>query len=147
MKDFQAAEKIKKEYIEGHIKDTVDLKIVDLDVLKQMKKSLENMRYIEERLEFYDNESDNFENINWIDIEGEGYGWVWLNHPPRKWHSLMRKKALRFIRNMKETLNKDAVKRYVIVIKEEDSVIYHFIEREENECDTIYTFSNTFTDF
>lgn len=142
MKDLVAAEKVEKDYIVGHSKENVELRVLDLALLEEMKKASKNRRYIEERIEFYDDEDDTSE-INWIDIEGEGYGWVWLNHPPRKWHSEMRKKMLRFVRHLKDTLTSTTEKRYVVVVKYIDYTIYHFIDREESECDTIYTFSDS----
>lgn len=144
MKDLDAAEKLEKDYIEGHSKENVELRVLDLDLLIEMKKASKNRRYIEERIEFFDDEDDTTE-VSWIDIEGEGYGWVWLNHPPRKWHSEMRKKMLRFVRNLKKTLADNTEKRYVIVVNYVDYTVYHFIDREESECDTIYTFSDSLT--
>lgn len=130
------------EYILQYGKESiVEIKTADEILFSQMIEDCSKQRFIEEKCEFYDDEeSDNQTQANWIDLEGEGYGWVFMNYPERKWHKVMRLKVLRQIKIFKEKIaNGEQVK--VVVVKRRDLIIYSFIDREVDLSDLSYTFS------
>ena len=60
---------------------------------KTMKKYLNHFKYIDAYELWYD-APDNPISNNWVDIEGIGYGWLWLNHKDSK--RLQRKSIIKF---------------------------------------------------
>ncbi|MGV4321205.1 hypothetical protein [Bacillus mojavensis] len=146
MKNETATKKVKELYVNNSAKSVSVVKISEA-VLKDVLSVCDSKKHMEERIEWYDDE-DNHERVNWIDVEGEGYGWLWLNeeNDESKWHGLLKKSLQRFVDRKRNDLNEDS--EYVIIVNtEEGDVIYHFIERDNLMCDTIYTFSDNEIDY
>ena len=142
MENSVAVVETEKKYIRKYSKENVEVKVSSPEVFKEMREVSEAKRYTEERVEFYDDEYD-LSALNWMDVEGETYGWLWLRYPARKMHSVIRKRMLNFIRTEKELMTSDNYKeKHVVIIKIEDLTIYHFIDRDDSYSDTVYTFSN-----
>lgn len=77
---------------------------------KTMKKYLNSFKYIEVQELLYD-DFDNPHVNTWIDIEGIGYGWIWLNYENSE--RLQRKAIIRFaMRLYRESKNEMVVRRH-----------------------------------
>lgn len=139
--DKQALRKVKEKYKNIPNINTVEVEEVTYSTLNKLLKVCNSTKHMEEMIELYDNEED-FTKCSWIDIEGEGYGWLWLKEEDNedKWHELLKNSMLRFIKNKKIKILKN--KEMVIIAKTDTKTIFHFIERETEMRDTIYTFSN-----
>lgn len=138
----EASKQIHAEYLLQYGRDSiVEIKNADELLFSQMIEDCSKQRFIEEKCEFYDDEElDNQTQANWIDLEGEGYGWVFVNYPKRKWHKVMRLRVLRQIKMLKERIA-DGEQINVVVVKNRDLIIYTFIDREIYLSDLSYTFS------
>ena len=138
----EASKQIHAEYLLQYGRDSiVEIKNADELLFSQMIEDCSKQRFIEEKCEFYDDEElDNQTQANWIDLEGEGYGWVFVNYPKRKWHKVMRLRVLRQIKMLKERIA-DGEQINVVVVKSRDLIIYTFIDREISLSDLSYTFS------
>lgn len=100
-----------------------------------MNKCIEG-KHFEERFEYYDDE-DNTKRINWIDVEGETYGWLHLKNKENM-PNLLRNR----FKNYLEKINKEDM--FVITIKTDSSlIIFHFIEREDYMQDRVYVISDS----
>lgn len=101
------------------------------DVVVEMKK----WRFIEENMFLYDDEENPLRNT-WVDVEGEGYGWVWntVEDSPEAWHHLMVERVMDYV-------TKRSLEGQALVIREADSVTYRFFNRE-NWRDISFTFSD-----
>lgn len=125
---------IKKEqerYPESHI----EVKEVTQELLDEMLVDMSKRRFIEEATFYYDDEDNPLENT-WIDVEGEGYGWAWMNveETPEAWHTMMENRV-------KEYVSKRAFDGQALVSRQEDTVTYRLFNRE-NWHDIAFTFSD-----
>jgi hypothetical protein len=139
MNNQQALEKEREKYIIQYEEKFMKIEKVTEDILNDMIAICDNTKHMEEVLKLYDDENDPELNT-WVDIEGEGYGWIWVNHPEEQWHEALRNHMIRYIDYKKERIKEND--EYVIIINKDKKTIYHFIEREREYRDTIYTFSD-----
>lgn len=150
MLDNAAIEKTRKWYLEEwYLKDnlkSLDVEKVTSSTLDELLSTCNKTKHIEERWELYDDEVDPERNT-WIDVEGEGYGWAWLSKKdkPRKWHGIIKELLMHYIEQKKQNLSQS--EEYVIRINTDVKMIYHFIERESEMRDIVYTFSNDEIDY
>jgi hypothetical protein len=143
--NIKAANVVATEYQKRDDFISAKLKDVTNKLLREVMKTCNNTKHIEEQIQFYDSETQGDEVNNWVDVEGEGYGWLWMNKPERKWHGLIKRNLKSFINDKKKEI-KDH-KCIVLHITTKDLIIYHFIEREEYQQDTVYTFSDKDIEF
>lgn len=138
----EASEQIHAKYLLQYGKESiVEIKNADKLLFNQMIEDCSKQRFIEEKCEFYDDEElDNQTEANWIDLEGEGYGWVFLNYPEVKWHEVMRLRMIRQIKMFEQRIASGEQMK-VVVVKSRDLIIYTFIDREISLSDLSYTFS------
>lgn len=129
-------------YKEGDSSAKVEVLKVTDSLLKQVIKDCASLRYIEERIFSYEEYGTD---IEWIDMEGEGYGWLWQNYPPRKWHFALRMNMQAYLNLMKEAIKKE--ESFVVVSKSEEEIKYFFLGSEDDLEDTQYTFSRKPIDF
>jgi hypothetical protein len=141
MNDKAAVKKVKAMYSDIYKATSIDVEQIGKVTLTNLLSICDSTKHMEKRIEFYDNKECPDRN-NWIDVEGEGYGWIWLKEQDdeSKWHGLLKELLLEFIKN--KTANLGNKIEYVVVVKIDDKTIFHFVERELSMCDTIYTFSD-----
>jgi hypothetical protein len=144
IKDIKAAEIVKSKYEQWNDFVSVELKYVTKDLLKEVVQICNHTKHMEEQIQYYDSERGDELN-NWTDIEGEGYGWLWLNKPERKWRKLLKRNLKDFVIDKKKEIKNN--KCIVLYVNTTDQIIYHFIEREYYQQDTVYTFSDKEIDF
>jgi len=77
---------------------------------------------------------------NWTDVEGQGYGWLWLRTPESKWNIRLQKLVHQYVWEKKKTMKEH--NEPIIKVITDSSIIYHFIERDSNKRDVIFEFSN-----
>lgn len=145
MTDEEAVKSVVNEYKSLNTSSSItlnDIKVIKVnkDILDELLAVCDSHKHIEEQIQWYTDESDYSFN-NWIDVEGEGYGWLWLKEIDNedKWHSLIKNSLIKYIQKKKDELKEDDK---VIVVSIDDTIVYHFIEREKNMCDVVYRFSN-----
>lgn len=92
---------------------------------KTMKKYLNRFKYIEVCELWHDN-PDSPNCNNWIDVEGIGYGWLWLNHKDSK--RLQRKSIIKFAMDLYKCGKKEMFKRC------EDGITDIFLENKDGDC-------------
>lgn len=81
------------------------------------------IEYIDEFYEYHPNHS------NWFDIEGMGYGWIWMSFPSGLWRRKIQESALSHIHSLK----KSTKKLKIIVVEMNDMIIFHFPTRKIQE--------------
>lgn len=143
MKDIDAIECAKIEFTNLGAKSIIVEKVTE-SILSNMLEKCDNTKHMEERREYYDDEEDLAHNT-WIDVEGEGYGWIWSDKPKEEWHTLLRNLLLEFIKRKESQI--DEADEYVVIVETNNTTIYHFVERESSLRDTIYTFSDDEIDY
>ena len=143
LKNKEASEQIYAEYSLGYGPSNVKIKSVNKSLLTEMINDSSKLRFIQESCEFYDDEEiENQTEANWIDIEGEGFGWVFLNYPARKWHKVMRLRMLSYIKELSKRIE-SGEELIAVVAKDKDVIIYTFIDREMSLYDMNYIFTNS----
>lgn len=141
MNDNNATGFVEKDYNNQTDVISVNVSVVNRDILYELLITCKGTKHMEERTLLYDDE-ENPDTNTWEDVEGEGYGWLWLQEEDNeeKWHDLLKLSLEEYICHREKNLGKR--KEYVIVVKSYTQIIYHFIEREYSECDTVFTFSD-----
>ena len=96
--DNDVIEEIKMFYFNSYNNVFIKVDKVSNDILKDLINVCDSTKHIEEVINFYDDEASPGFN-NWTDVEGEGYGWLWLKEEDdeSKWHGLIRGLLLKFI--------------------------------------------------
>ena len=92
---------------------------------KTMKKYLNHFKYIDTYELWYDDSDDPISN-NWIDIEGIGYGWLWLNHKDSK--RLQRKSIIKFAMDLYKYSKNE------MYIRTENNITNIFLESKDGDC-------------
>jgi S-adenosylmethionine:tRNA-ribosyltransferase-isomerase (queuine synthetase) len=139
MKDVDAIKLIVEQYHQRLDFKSITVTPVTDEVLKGMLLVCNNTKHIEQRIDWYDDEEDLDRNI-WIDVEGEGYGWIWVDKPMDTWHELIKRELNKYY-DLKKTQIREREETVLIVTTTNES-IYHYIERDSLKRDTIYRFSN-----
>ncbi|MFK3936497.1 hypothetical protein ACI2JA_03140 [Alkalihalobacillus sp. NPDC078783] len=93
--------------------------------------------HIQMIINYYDDEDDP-SRINWIDIEGMGYGWAWSNYEEKDWHKAMCK----VVAYESEYILKDNLNTYYFVYDNSGVKNYHFVNLNQWRQDTIFSFSD-----
>lgn len=109
-------------------------------ILLALKMTTSLYEYIEVITEFYDdNERPDFN--NWVDVEGMGYGWAWMNYEneEHRWHEMMSKMVSHESEGLLSTLDDT----YFIIYENERGKVFHFITLLDSRFDTIITFSHS----
>lgn len=92
---------------------------------KTMKKYLNRFKYIDTYELWYDDpDYPNFN--NWIDIEGIGYGWLWLEHENSK--KLQRKSIIKYAMRLYRYSKNE------MCIRSKDGITDIFLENKFGEC-------------
>lgn len=107
-------------------------------LLLELKMTTSLYDYIEIITNYYDDKENPYFN-NWTDIEGMGYGWMWLNYEEKDWHKMMSRlvgdEADHLLHNMDTFL--------YVVYENERAKIYHFVTVDGiYRKDIIISFSN-----
>lgn len=92
---------------------------------KTMKKRLNQFKYIDTYELWYD-DPDNPNFNNWIDLEGIGYGWLWLNH--KNSERLQRKSVIKHAM----VLYKDSTNE--MCVRHENDITDIFLESKDRVC-------------
>jgi len=107
-------------------------------LLLELKMTTSLYEYIEIVTNYYDDEDNPYVN-NWTDIEGMGYGWVWLRHEEKDWHKMM----ARLVGEEAEYLMRDMDDILYFVYENERAKVYHFVFVDGvYRKDIIISFSN-----
>lgn len=106
-------------------------------VLMELKMTTSLYDYIEIVTNYYDDEDNPYFN-NWTDVEGMGYGWVWLNYEEKDWHKMMSKLVYREA----DSLLLDMDNTLYFVYENERVKTYHFISLGDCRQDVLIGFSN-----
>lgn len=80
---------------------------------------------------------DGDENI-WTDVEGMGYGWLWLNKEEHTWYKMMFK-HIKYVLSFSD-LNKNNI--FYTKVVENGLTKYYIIDREQNFRDIEISLSN-----
>ena len=91
---------------------------------KTMKKYLNHFKYIDTYELWYD-DPDNPNHNNWVDVEGIGYGWLWLNHKDSK--RLQRKSIIKFAMNLYKC------SKIEMCVRSDNSITDIFLESNKRE--------------
>ena len=117
---------------------------LDDKLMAEMLEAADTYKYMEEIVNIYADEEP--EKIEWIDVEGEGYGWLWLDKPKDTWHGLIKQHMVDYLEYVKVRENQDLLTVLKITYEIEDSaglgVRYHIIDREVSKEDILYSFQN-----
>lgn len=108
---------IKEKEIAGIVKHKIPNKL--------MKKYINQFKYIDTYKLWHDN-PDNPNFNTWIDIEGIGYGWLWLNHKNSK--KLQRKLVIKYAMGLYRYSKNE------ICIRTEDGITDIFLESKDGKC-------------
>ena len=92
---------------------------------KTMKKYLNRFKYID-TYEFWYDDPDHPNFNNWIDIEGIGYGWLWLDHENSK--KLQRKSIIKYAMRLYRYSKNE------MCIRSKDGITDIFLESKFGEC-------------
>ena len=92
---------------------------------KTMKKYLNHFKYIDTYELWYD-DPDSPNHNNWIDIEGIGYGWLWLNHKNSK--RLQRKSIIKFAMDLYKCSKNE------MCVRSDNSITDIFLESKDGDC-------------
>ena len=143
MTDKVAVEKIKSFY-ENMGVQSILVEKVTTDTLENLLDICNNAKHLEERIEWYKNDND-VNRVSWINVEGEEYGLLSVNKTEEQCRELLKNSVMDYVKRKKEaliqkdeTVNKDEF--VVIILKNDNETIYHFVERDSSQCDTVYTF-------
>ncbi|WP_080845677.1 hypothetical protein [Cytobacillus gottheilii] len=99
--------------------------------------------HIEIVTNFYDDERNPFR-CNWTDVEGMGYGWVWMQYEEKDWHKMMGK----LVQHETKSLLKVMDDTLYFVYEKKKAKTYHFVTMGRFVTkggwreDTIITLSN-----
>ena len=108
---------IKEKEIVGTVKHKLSNKL--------MKKYLNHFKYIEANELWYD-DPDNPNCNNWVDTEGIGYGWLWLEHKNSK--KLQRKSVIKYAMELYRYSKNE------MCIRIEDGITDIFLESKDSKC-------------
>ena len=92
---------------------------------KTRKKYLNHFKYIDTYELWYDDPDNPIFN-NWIDIEGIGYGWLWLNHKDSK--RLQRKSIIKFAMDLYKCSKNE------MCVRIDNSITDIFLESKDGDC-------------
>lgn len=98
-------------------------------ILRQIKK----YPYIEVNLEWFDDDEYPDEST-WIDVEGMGYGWMWLHHKPKEYRRLIGNYA----RNI---IAREKLYQKMGIIKDDSNLLFA-IPSSDMECIYVIKLSN-----
>lgn len=109
---------------------------VSSEIAMEVKMATSTYEYIEIVNNHYC--EDDAEHLEWTDVEGFGYGWLWCGHDKSKWHGRLSKEVEAEL----ERILSSEGEGYVIASEDEDSRTYHFIVLRGNREDIIITLSH-----
>ena len=92
---------------------------------KTMKKYLNHFKYIDTYELWYDDPDNPIYN-SWVDIEGIGYGWLWLNHKDSK--RLQRKSIIKFAMDLYKRSKNE------MCVRIDNSITDIFLESKDGYC-------------
>ncbi|MEM5009308.1 hypothetical protein WKH57_01175 [Niallia taxi] len=115
--------------------------LLDKKLIIELKMTTSLYDYIETVTKYYDGDDQYFN--NWTDIEGYGYGWVWMRYEEAEWHKMMGKQ----VACESKRLSKDMDNTLYFVYEGEGVVTYHFVNLNERREDTLISFSNSEMDY
>lgn len=104
-----------------------DCRIVPTD-RKRIINTIKKYKYIESDILWFDYEEYQ-EEANWYDIEGMGYGWLWLHRKPKEYRDVI-------VKMTKHLLLKCKLYYKMGIQNTEDGVIFH-IPSHKQDC--VYT--------
>jgi hypothetical protein len=112
---------------------------LDEKVLLELKMTTSLYSDIDIITNYYDDERMPYIN-NWTDVEGMGYGWVWLNHEEKDWHKMMGK----LVSDEADSLLLDMDDTLYFVYEDESVKTYHFVYLGKGSYrqDVLIRFSN-----
>lgn len=92
---------------------------------KTMKKYFNCFKYID-TYEFWYDDPDNPNYNNWIDVEGIGYGWLWVNH--KNSEKLQRKSVIKHAMSLYRDSKNE------MCIRHENNITEIFLEGKGGYC-------------
>lgn len=93
--------------------------------------------YMEVIWNYYTDEKNPYR-INWIDVEGMGYGWAWSVHEEKDWHRMM----ARMIARETKCLERFMEDTLYVVYESERGKTFHFVTLTEEREDILFNFLN-----
>lgn len=108
---------------------------LDEKIILELKMTTSLYDYIELVINYYDDEENPYY-ISWVDIEGMGYGWAWMQHEERDWHKMM-SKLVSYESDLLDMSN-----TLYFVYDNDDIKTYHFVTIGEYRQDVLVGFSN-----
>lgn len=93
-----------EQFIDGYIIDGyIECDLVKLGYIpnKRLSKVIKSYKYID-IAEFWFDDPDEPERNNWIDVEGIGYGWLWLSYKKDRNDKRLRKRLRRWAMDFHE---------------------------------------------
>lgn len=110
---------------------------VNEKVLLELRMTTSLYEHIEIVTNYYDDERNPYYN-NWTDVEGMGYGWVWLRYEEEDWHKMMSK----LVSHEADSLLQDMDTTLYFVYENEERKVYHFVSLGDWREDVLISFSN-----
>lgn len=107
------------------------------DILLEMKLTTSLYEYMEV-VWLYFSDGENPYRLNWMDIEGMGYGWAWSAHEENQWHQMMAQMIGREANNMEKNMDD----YLYFVYESEKGKTFRFISLEPYREDTLVVFLN-----
>lgn len=90
-----------------------------------MKKYFNHFKYIDTYELWYD-DTDNPNINNWVDVEGIGYGWLWLNYKNSK--KLQRKSIIKFAMGLYNCSKNE------MCVRSDNGITDIFLESKDGDC-------------
>lgn len=110
---------------------------LDEAVVSEIKETCSAYPYIEIVWEHY-SDKEKPQEVNWIDVEGMGYGFHWIGVEPRDWHDMM----VNLVRVELERLMEAGDQIPFVSYQRKGIQTYHFVLNKTYRKDVIIHFSN-----
>lgn len=110
---------------------------LDDKVLLELKMTTSLYDYIQVITNYYDDDERPYIN-SWTDIEGFGYGWLWMNHDEKDWH----REFSKFVGREADRLIDDMDNTLYFIYEDHKVKTFHFVSLNRWREDTIIDFSN-----
>lgn len=99
---------------------------LDHNILLELKMMTSFYDYIEVNTTYHDDKNDD-NLVTWVDIEGMGYGWIWVKYEEKDWYSMM----LKLVIDECKHLTKEMKHTYYFVYEYQNILFYRFVVKDE----------------
>lgn len=114
---------------------------LDEKIIMNIRMTVSLYEYIETQVHFYDGDDPTFN--NWLDVEGFGYGWLWLKYADEewRWRQMMIDHLNLHLKILEETSQFKGAG--YVVYEENNERVYHIITFSDFREDYVFRFSNS----